>query len=85
VGPAAALDILLTGRWLNAAEAMRLKLVGRTLPRQELYIEAERLAAHLASLRPQAVSAAKEAVTRGLDLSLAQGLRLERALGLSIT
>jgi enoyl-CoA hydratase/carnithine racemase len=81
VGLSHALDILLTGRWLKAAEARRIKLVNKVLPRQTLFSEAERLAAKIASYEPQAVTCLKQAVTRGLDMSLPEGLNLERRLG----
>ncbi len=80
IGPSAALDILLSGRWLEAREALRLKLVNRVVPRADLYAEAQRLAERIAAWDPRAVSAAKQAVTRGLDLDLAAGLRLEKIL-----
>jgi enoyl-CoA hydratase len=81
IGRSPALDILLTGRWIDAAEARKVKLVNRVLPRRDLYAEAEKLARRLAGFDPLAVSAAKQAVTRGLDLSLAEGLQLEGRLG----
>ena len=83
VGRSHALDMLLSGRWLKADEAHRMKLVNRVLPRQQLLIEAEKLAEKLAQFNPAAVAAAKQAVTRGLDMTLADGLRLEQRLGLS--
>jgi enoyl-CoA hydratase len=84
VGRSHALDLLLTGRRLKADEARRIKLVDRVLPRQDLLIEAGRLAARIASYDPLAVTRAKQAVTRGLDLSLPEGLSLERRLGLEL-
>jgi enoyl-CoA hydratase/carnithine racemase len=81
VGEAGALEMLLSGRWLKADEACRLKLVNRVVPRDSLLPEAEKLAGKLAAYRPQALSCAKQAVTRGLDLSLEQGLELEAKLG----
>jgi enoyl-CoA hydratase len=81
VGRANAHDVLLTGRWLNASEAKRMKLVNRVLPRKDLYPEAERLAARIKEFDPLAVACAKQAVTRGIDMSLEEGLWLERKLG----
>lgn len=81
IGRAGALEILLSGRWVKAEEAYRLKLVNRVLSRGELLPEAERLARKIKSHRPLAVSYAKQAVARGLDLSLAEGLELEAKLG----
>ena len=80
IGRAAALDMLLSGRWLTAPEALKLKLVNRVVPRAELYPEAEKLAEKIKSHPPAAVRAVKQAVTRGLDLPLAEGLELEERL-----
>jgi len=80
-GGAQALEVLLSGRWLKAEEAHRLKLVNRVVPRAGLMAEAERIAVKIGSYSPPAVSCAKQAVTRGLDLSLEQGLELEARLG----
>ncbi|MFC1942155.1 enoyl-CoA hydratase/isomerase family protein [Chloroflexota bacterium] len=81
IGSSAALEILLSGRWIKAEEACRLKLVNRVVPRADLIPEAERLARKIRNYNPLAVSYAKQAVTRGLDLSLEQGLKVEAALG----
>ena len=81
IGGAKALEILLTGRWIKAEEAHRLKLVNRVVPRNDLLPEAERLASKIKAHNPLAVSYAKQAITRGLDLSLEQGLELEARLG----
>jgi enoyl-CoA hydratase len=84
IGPARAQDLLLSGRWIDAAEALRFKLVNRVVPRAELYPEAEKLAATLAKRDPRALAAAKEAITGGLDMSLDEGLALERRLALAL-
>jgi len=84
IGGAKALEILLSGRWVKAEEARRLKLVSRVLPRKELMPAAERLAERIAGFNPLAVASAKQAVTRGLDLSLEQGLELEARLAGSL-
>ncbi len=80
IGRAAALDVLLTGRWLTAPEALQLKLVNRVVPRAGLYPEAEKLAEKIKSRPPAAVRALKQAVIRGLDLPMADALALERRL-----
>jgi len=85
IGGAKALEILLSGRWIRAEEAHRLKLVNRVVPRKELLPEAERLAQKIAHFDPIAVSCVKQAITRGLDLSLKEGLELEARLAHSIT
>lgn len=81
IGRAKALEMLLTGRWIKTGEALRLKLVNRVVPRKELLSTAERLANKIKAYSPTAVSYAKQAITRGLDLTLEQGLELEAKLG----
>ena len=85
IGRAGALDMLLSGRWVKAEEAHRLKLVNRVVPRKELLPVAERMANKVKAYNPTAVSYAKQAITRGLDLSLEQGLELEARISGSIT
>jgi enoyl-CoA hydratase/carnithine racemase len=80
VGQPQAMDHILNGGYFDAVEAKRIKLVNRILPRQELLEEAGRLAHKIASYNPRAVSFAKQAITRGLDMSLAEGLSLEKNL-----
>ncbi len=84
IGGGKALEILLSGRWLKAEEARRLKLVSQVLPKKELMPAAEGLAERIASFNPMAVACAKQAITRGLDLSLSQGLELEARLAGSL-
>ena len=81
IGRAKALEMLLTGQWIKAKEAHRLKLVNQVVPRHDLLPAAERLANKIKAYSPTAVSYAKQAITRGLDLSLDQGLELEARLG----
>ncbi len=81
VGKAQALEILLTGRWVKADEAHRLKLVNQVVSRQDLLPAAERLARKIKAYSPIALNYSKQAITRGLDLSLEQGLELEARLG----
>jgi enoyl-CoA hydratase len=81
IGRAAALEMLLSGRWLQAEEAYRLKLVNRVVSRSDLLPEAEKVAKKIRNHNPLAVSYAKQAVIRGLDMSLKQGLALEAKLG----
>jgi enoyl-CoA hydratase/carnithine racemase len=80
IGRAAALEILLSGRWIDAGEALRLKLVNRVLKRPDLLPAAEKLARKIQSFDRQAVRYLKQAVWRGLDLPLAEGLALESTL-----
>lgn len=84
IGGAKALEMLLSGRWLKADEAKQLKLVNRVIRRKELFSEAERLAKKIAGLDPVAVVSAKQAIIRGLDLTLKQGLELEARLAHSL-
>ncbi|MDP2729222.1 MAG: enoyl-CoA hydratase/isomerase family protein [Dehalococcoidales bacterium] len=76
-----ALDMLLTGRWVKAEEAHRLKLVNRVVPRSDLLPAVERLAEKIKAYDQRAISYAKQAVRRGLDLTLEQGLKIEKMLG----
>ena len=80
IGISRSLDMLLTGRWINANEAYRSKLVNRVVPRGDLWPSAERLAVKIKNYRPEAVTLAKQAVVQGMDLSLARGLKLESRL-----
>ncbi len=75
-----ALDILITGRWIKAKEALKMKLINKIVPRDELMPTAEKIADRIKSFDPVAVSFVKQAVTRGLDMTLAQGLELETIL-----
>ena len=84
IGGAKALEMLLSGRWLGAEEAENLKLVNRVVLRKNLIPEAESLAKKIAKFDPAAISCAKQAITRGLDLSLAEGLALEARLVASL-
>jgi E-phenylitaconyl-CoA hydratase len=80
VGPERALDLVLTGRRIDAEEALRIGLVSRVVPLGELQEAARSVASAIAANAPLAVRAAKAAVWRGLDLTLDQGLRLEQLL-----
>jgi enoyl-CoA hydratase/carnithine racemase len=84
IGQAAALEILLSGRWLDAKEALKLKLVNRIMPRAELYKEAEKIARKIMSYDQRVVRAVKQAVWRGLDMTLEEGLELEKRVGKTI-
>lgn len=84
INRAQALDVLLTGRWIKAEEAHRMKLVNRVVPRSDLWATADRLASKIKKHNQLAVSYAKQAVVRGLDLSLEQGLEVEANLANSL-
>jgi len=81
IGRGHALEMLLSGRWVKAEEAYRLKLVNRVVPREELLPTVEKLANKIKACSPIALSYAKQAITQGLDLSLEQGIELEARLG----
>ena len=80
VGQGKALEMLLANRWISAEEAYHIGLVNRVVPIDELLKAAEEIAKKIASCNPIAVRYAKQAVVRGLDLSLAEGLDLEKRL-----
>jgi len=78
VGKAKAMDLILTGRMMDAQEAERSGLVARVVPLQSLVEEALKVADTIASMSLPAVLAAKEAVNRAFETSLAEGVRFER-------
>jgi enoyl-CoA hydratase len=78
LGKAKAMEMILTGRNISAAEALERGLVTRVVAREETLAEALRLASEVASLPPIAVRAAKESVNRAYELSLEAGLEFER-------
>jgi enoyl-CoA hydratase/carnithine racemase len=78
IGPGRTLDMFLTGRRIGAAEALQMDLVNRVVPRPELLTTAEALAEKISAFDQKAVRAVKQAVSRGLDLPLAEGLKMEK-------
>jgi enoyl-CoA hydratase len=78
IGKAKAMDLILTGRMMDAQEAERSGLVARIVPLQSLVEEALKVAATIASMSLPSVLAAKEAVNRAFETSLAEGIRFER-------
>ncbi len=80
VGRGRALELVLTAEIITAEQALEIGLVSRLVPAETLAAEALSLAAALAEKGPLALRYAKEAVTKGLDLTLDQGLRLEADL-----
>ena len=80
VGRGKALEMILTGARIPAAEALRLGLVERVVPVAELLPSAQALARTIAEKAPIALRYAKEAVVSGLELPLADGLRVENDL-----
>ena len=80
VGRGKALEMILTGMRVPAAEALRIGLVERVVPVSELMTAAQGLARQIADKAPIALRYAKEAVVGGLGLPLADGIRLENDL-----
>jgi enoyl-CoA hydratase len=80
VGRGKALEMILTAARIDAAEALRIGLVERVVPAGEALKAAQELAAALAAKAPVALRYAKEAVVKGLELPLADGVRLETDL-----
>jgi len=78
VGPARAKDLILTGRRINAAEALAMGLVNRLAPEGRLLEVAFSVAEQVAANAPLAVAAAKHAIDEGLSLGLDEALALER-------
>jgi enoyl-CoA hydratase/carnithine racemase len=80
VGKAKAMDLILTGRLMDAAEAERSGLVSRVVRAADLMTEAKAVAAKIAALSPVAVTVCKEMVETAFETTLAQGLKSERRL-----
>jgi enoyl-CoA hydratase len=78
VGKAKAMDMVLTGRTMDAAEAERSGLVSRVVPAATLIDEAVGVAARIAELSRPSVMIAKEAVNRAYETTLTEGIRFER-------
>ena len=82
IGSAWALDMILTGRTIDASQALAVGLVNRVVPADQLLAETRKLAENVLAGAPIAARYAKEAVQKGMDLSLDQGLRLEADLNI---
>lgn len=80
VGRARALEMLLTTRWIDAEEARNVGLVNQVVPAAQLLAAAEEMAGKIISYHHVAARYAKQALVRGLDLPLPEGLELERRL-----
>jgi enoyl-CoA hydratase len=84
VGKSKAMDMVLSGRMMDAAEAERCNLVSRVFPAAELEGEAIKLAGKIAALSSVATRMAKIAVNRAFETTLVEGVRAERQLFLSL-
>src|SRR5207245_7112406 len=80
VGKAKAMDLCLTGRMMDAAEAERSGLVSRIVPAAELLPEAVKIAERIAGMARPIAMMVKEAVNRAYETTLAEGVRFERRL-----
>jgi len=80
IGQAKALELILTATMIDAAEAFRIGLVQKIIPSQDIDKEADILIKKIAEKAPIALRFCKEAVSKGMDLTFEQGLRLEADL-----
>jgi enoyl-CoA hydratase len=80
VGKAKAMDLCLTGRMMDAAEAERAGLVSRIVPAAELLSEALKVAERIAAMSRPVAMMVKESVNRAYETTLAEGVRFERRL-----
>ena len=78
VGPSKAKDIIFTGRFVKAEEALAIGLVDRVLPADQVYAEAHAWAARFSNAASYALRAAKESIDRGSETDLETGLEIER-------
>jgi enoyl-CoA hydratase len=78
VGKAKAMDMCLTGRMMDAAEAERSGLVTRVVPADQLIEEALQMASTIAAMSLPAVMMTKESINRAYETTLAEGIRFER-------
>jgi len=78
VGKAKAMDLILTGRMMDAEEAERAGLVARIIPADELMDEAMKTATEIAGYSTPSVMIAKEQINRAFETTLNEGLRFER-------
>ncbi len=78
VGPSRAKDIIFSGRFVKADEALAIGLVDRVFPADQVYAEAVAWAGQFSHAASYAVRAAKEAIDRGLEVDLETGLEIER-------
>ncbi|MFL6162990.1 MAG: enoyl-CoA hydratase/isomerase family protein [Jatrophihabitantaceae bacterium] len=77
IGPAKAKDLIYTGRFVDAAEALEIGLVDVVVPAEQVLQTAQAMAAKFAKGPALALRAAKAAIDQGLEMDLANGLRLE--------
>ncbi len=78
IGPSRAKDIIFTGRFVKADEALAIGLVDKVVPADQVYGEAVRWAGQFTKAASYAVRAAKESIDKGLEVDLETGLEIER-------
>jgi enoyl-CoA hydratase/carnithine racemase len=77
IGITPAMEMILTGEKISASEALRIGLISKVVPSSALMLTATSMAQSMAAQSPVAMSFAKEAINKGMELTLEQGLRLE--------
>lgn len=85
IGISKALEISLTGEPVDGSEAFRIGLVNRVVPAEKVMAAAEEMASKICLGAPLSIIAIKEAITKGVELSLEQGLKLEGELSLALS
>jgi len=78
IGPSRAKDLIFTGRFVGAQEALALGLADQVVPDADVLTAAQKMASRYAGGPALALRAAKQAIDQGLDVDLASGLQLER-------
>ncbi|MBN2238533.1 MAG: enoyl-CoA hydratase/isomerase family protein [Dehalococcoidales bacterium] len=80
IGKGKAMELILTAEIIDAAEALEIGLVSKVVPAADLAAEAETLVQGIATKAPVSLRYVKEAVNKGMDMTMDQGLRLEADL-----
>jgi enoyl-CoA hydratase len=83
VGPGVAKELIMTGRRIDAAEALRVRLVDHVYAKDQLMVEARKLAEEMAKINPHLIHGAKRAVNNAASIPLDVGLRMETDICLS--
>lgn len=78
IGKAKAMEMVLTGKFIDAEEALRYRIINRIVPAEVYMQEATKLASEIAAMSPLATQLAKESVNRAFEVSLEEGLYFER-------
>ena len=80
IGKARAMDLILSGRFIDAAEALQMGLISRVVPREHFFDAAVKVAQELCTKAPLALQFAKEAIMKNFAMPLAEGVQHERKL-----